>query len=880
MVQLRAHRAVLPVLLIFGLSVEAAEAPRFRLGDSVRPEHYQVVLTLSPAEETFSGTVDIQVNIRQAQPVIWLNATNLIVQRATVNSTAARPVKEGDDFLGLTMEQPVGPGPARIHIEYQGRISQKSSDGLFLNKQGSDRYIFSQFEPTSARLAFPCFDEPGFKTPWQLTLRVPNDDRAFSNTPILSETSGADGTKTIEFKETKPLPSYLVALAVGPLETVDAGTAGRKHVPVRIITPRGHAGDARYAAQVSAEILTRLEDYFGIPYPYEKLDNVALPMIYGFGAMENAGLITYAETLVLAKPGDDSAQFRHRYASVAAHEMAHQWFGDLVTLAWWNDVWLNEAFATWMEQKLVAEWKPEWQTRVADVFDTEGAMQEDALISAREIRQPVLSPNDIGNGFDTITYEKGAAVIRMFESWITPPKFRKGVQLYLIRHAYGTTTSADFLRDLSEGSGENIAPAFDTFLDQPGVPLVSVALKCGAGPPVLEVTQKRYLPLGSSGNPNELWQIPVCVNYGKGSKHGHTCALVKQAVQEISLSGHTCPSWVAANPEDVGYYRLLYEGELLDRLLSDGSQHLDLPERVSLLGDVAALMDGGELPGAAALKTAQEFGKDTEHYVVDGTIDIVDAVSDHLVPADLRGSFERFVRNAYGARARELGWIPKPDEDENTRLLRPRVVQVDARKGGDEPLVRDARLLAERWLQDRHSIPAEMIEPVLETAAQYGDRALFDRYHEAARKTTDARDRRRLLSAMGAFRDPAIAQAALSVILSGEFDARESIALLRGPLQYPQTRDLPFEFVKEHIDQLITILPRGVGSDAAADLPAVADEFCSPEKRAEVESFFQPRIAQYTGGPRILAKTLESITVCSAVRKVQEPSVAEFLRGY
>jgi cytosol alanyl aminopeptidase len=876
--------ALFPAVLVCGLCLQASEAPRFRLGDSAAPERYQVELTLSPAEETFSGTVDIQVNLRQPQSTIWLNATNITVEQATVNAVAAQPVTEGTDFLGLKMDQPAGPGAARIHIAYTGHISHKSSDGLFLNKAGQDRYIFSQFEPTSARLAFPCFDEPGFKTPWQLTLHVPQNDQAFSNTPVLSETPGPAGIKTVVFRETRPLPSYLVALAVGPLEIVEAGKAGRNHIPVRIIAPRGRAEGARYAAQVSAEILTRLEDYFGIPYPYEKLDNVAMPLIYGFGAMENAGLITYAQTLILAKPGEESADFRRRYASVAAHEMAHQWFGDLVTLSWWNDVWLNEAFATWMEQKLVAEWKPEWQTRVSDVFATERAMRDDALVSARKIRQPVLSPDDIGNAFDSITYEKGAAVIRMFETWVRSENFRKGVQLYLKKHAFGNATSAEFLADVSQGAGQDIAPAFDTFLDQAGVPLLSVTLKCGAAP-ALAVTQKRYLPLGSPGNSEVLWQIPVCVSYGEGTHRGRACALVKQASQEVplrslqSLQTGACPSWVAANPEQ-GYYRVVYPTVLLDRLLAGQGEHLDLAERVGLLSDVSALVGGGELPGGAALKLVPEFSKDASRYVVEGTIDIVDNIGEHLAPDDLRPNFERFVRQAYGAWARELGWVPKPDEDDNTRLLRPRLLQVDARKGADKPLVEEARRLAERWLEDPRSLVPEMIAPVLNTAAQYGDRTLFDRFYAAAKKETEPRGRRRLLTAMGQFRDPAIAQAALNVLLSGEFDARESMELLLGPRRYPETRDLAFEFVKRHIDELEKILPRGVGADAAARLPMVAQSFCSAEKRAEVEQFFGPRIAQYTGGPRNLAQTLESIAVCSAEKKAQEPSVAEFLRAY
>ncbi|MCL5746412.1 MAG: ERAP1-like C-terminal domain-containing protein, partial [Acidobacteria bacterium] len=726
----------------------------------------------------------------------------------------------------------------------------------------------------------PCFDQPQFKTPWQVTLRIPGGDSAFSNTPVLSESAAAGGLKTVKFEETKPLPSYLVALAVGPLEAVNAGTAGSQHTPVRIITPKGYSSEAAYAAEVTPKILTMLEQYFGLPYPYQKLDNVAMPMVFGFGAMENAGLVTYAQTIILARPADDTIEFRRRYAVVCAHELAHQWFGDLVTPEWWNDIWLNESFATWMEQKIVNGWKPEWGVLDSDIIASQAAMVTDSLTSAREIRQPVVSENDIANAFDTITYEKGGAVIRMFEDWIGPEKFRNGVHLYLSQHAYGNATATDFLSAISRAAGRDVAPAFSTFLDQTGVPLVMISLKCDAKGPRLELSQQRYLPLGSKGSPARTWDIPVCVAYSAGGARGRDCTLLTQQSQEMALSAKSCPDWVLGNAGAAGYYRVLYVDGLGKKLYQRAAGGLSTAERIDVLGDARALMRGGEIPAGRELALVPEFSSEPGRYVVESTIDIADGIKAHLVPQKLEDNYERFVRRNYAARAEQVGWTPKPGEDDSVRLLRPRLVPFVARAGRDKKLVANADSLARGWLKDRSAVASEMVIPVLTTAAEFGGRDLFERYLAAARSETNLRDRERLVTALGSFRDPAIAKSAMDLILTGQFDPRMSFELLFGPLEYPETRALPFEFVKQNFDTLLSKLPRGATADSGAMLPMVAGSFCSLERRNEVEDFFKGRIADFPGGPRNLDQVLESITICTAVRKAQEASAAEFLARY
>ncbi|HYT31437.1 MAG TPA: M1 family metallopeptidase, partial [Thermoanaerobaculia bacterium] len=342
--------------------------PKLRLPATVRPLHYEVDLTIAPEKDTFSGTIDIDLDLTEPTRLLWLNATELTVSDASLTEgkrrQTAQIVPGGEDFVGFGFRRAAARGRARLHAAFSGKVSNTNTTGIFHQKVGEDWYAFTQFESIDARRAFPCFDEPSFKVPWELTLRVPRQDVAVSNTPIASEEPLPGDRKAVHFTETSPLPSYLIAFGAGPFDVVDAGKAGRNATPIRMIVPRGRGSEARYAAQTVGPLLEALEGYFGIPYPYAKLDNLVIPQTVRFGAMENAGLVTYNETIELARPDQETPYFRLRWSSICAHETAHQWFGDLVTLAWWNDTWLNESFATWMAGKTLEKWKPEWDIPV------------------------------------------------------------------------------------------------------------------------------------------------------------------------------------------------------------------------------------------------------------------------------------------------------------------------------------------------------------------------------------------------------------------------------------------------------------------------------------------------------------------------------------
>ncbi len=866
-------RSLRLALALCALSAFAAEAPKLLLPDDIRPIKYAADLTLIPGDKTFSGAIDIDIELAKPASLIWLNATDITIRQATIASLPAAIEPGNSDFVGLRSAKILSPGPARIHVVYQGKISEKSSAGIFQGLDGKQPYLFTQFETTDARRAFPCFDQPGFKTPWQITVHVPKDHTAVSNTSPVSETDESNGMKKVVFAPSRPLPSYLVAIAVGPFEFVDAGKAGTHRIPVRIVTPKGKANQAKYAAEVTATLIDRLESYFGIPFPFEKCDNVAIPLTFGFGAMENAGLVTYAQNLILADPAIDTEQRQRTYASVAAHELAHQWFGDLVTLAWWDDTWLNEAFATWTSAKIIAEWKPEWHSRLSDLNGKFGAMGKDSLVAARKIRQPIKSKDDISNAFDGITYQKGASVIRMFESWVGEKKFQAGVTAYLKRYSYKNARVGDFLDAIAATGQPQLTRAFATYLEQPGFPLISVNLNCSAAPE-LSLSQKRYLPTGSTGNAKQVWQTPVCVRYQTARGDQKECFLLDKPAARFRLAHATsCPANLSANADAAGNYITRYDSALLAKLLS--SDYLNAAERMTLLDDLTSLLNTGEIPQSDVLTAAATFAKAPERQIVGLAQSAVSATS-RFLPANLLPNYARFVQKTFGARAQQLGWSSKPGEDSDIELQRAGIVPFVAAQGDGTALREQARRLTAEWLKTRKGIDAIMVNPVLTTAAQFGDRALFDTMTAELKKTTDRQQRSRILGAMASFRDPAIARAAMDMVIHSEIDIRESLYLLLGPPSARETEKLPFEFVKANYDELLKHLPTGGGFDAGAMLPRVASNACDQASRQEFVGFFAERSKKFTGGAHSYDQVLETIRLCEAQKSARAADIAAF----
>ena len=870
------------LLLAFaGTLLAAPQPPALRLPSDVVPLRYKLDLTLDPSKTDFSGAVSIELKVRKATGIIWLNQNGLTVSSAFAEQVGAKPVVKvvpgGEDFVGFEFARPLSSGEARLRVEFTGSVNEKAGAGIFLSKRNDDRYLFTQFEPVDARSAFPCFDEPGYKVPWQVTLHVPAGQTAVSNTPVQSEqVEGA--IKHVVFRPTPPLPSYLVAFGVGPFEFVDAGKAGRNKVPVRIVVPRGDGPRAKYAAKVTAEIITKLEEYFDIPYPFEKADQLAIPISFG-GAMENPGLVTYDAGIVLAPPqGEDTPQRQREYAIVAAHELAHQWFGDLVTMAWWNDTWLNESFATFMEQRLVASWKPEWQTKVDDQGSRNYAMWLDRLATARRIDQPIEAKSDIASAFDGITYQKGGAVLNMFEQSMGAEKFRQAVRFYLNKHAHSNGTAQDFLDALGEMGGPKVPASFRTFLQQPGSPEIHMTLKCDGSAPRIEMEQERFLPLGSVNAAGaQSWQVPVCVAYDNGGKRATECMTLEKKTGTLPLKAKSCPAWFLGNADEAGYYYTRYEGPVLMKLVENRT-NLTLAEQAGLFGELDNVMRAGRLPVSDGLKLAVQLKDEPKRQIAESAFQFA-GVRVAFLPENLRPKYAQYVRDTFGSRARRLGWLHKDGESEDDRLLRPALVGFVARDGEDPELIASARQLANQWLDTRKTLPSDTFSSILNIAARNGDVALYEKILKSARGEKDEFFLRALISALGSFRDKGLVERNLKLFVGGEFDIRLAFSLLFAPQSSPELASLPLEFVKANYDTVVAKLPSSAGSDYAAFLPQVASFSCSASEARELQDFFGPKLAKVNGGPRNLAQLLESIRLCEARKKTQQPDLIQYFES-
>jgi len=841
--------------------------PALRLSDAARPVRQSLELRIDPAQETFTGAAEIEIEARRPLPVLWLHGDGLDLSKAAAGDRAARIVPSAPKgYLGLVFEPPLPAGAATLRIEYSGPIASHESRGIY-RQRAADRWaVFTQFEPVDARRAFPCFDEPSFKVPWQVTLVVPEALSAYGNTPVEAGERRPGGMRAVRFARTRPLPSYLVAFAVGEFERADAGNVG--HTPIGVIAGKGQLDRAAWAVEHTPRILAALEEYFGSPHPYEKLDLIARPI--GGGAMENVGLVTYGAGSLLARPGMLSASFRSSFLSTTAHELAHMWFGNLVTTAWWDDIWLNEAFASWVASKTMEKLYPQWGEVEERVTARSFALKADSLGSARRIRQPIETEHDIHNAFDTVTYSKGESVIAMFERWVGPEAFRTGVRRYMREHAHGNATAADFLGAVAaEGGKPELAGAFSSFLEQSGAPLLTVALRCQGGKARLELEQERYLPLGSEGKAGQSWRLPVCVRAGRGGVESRSCALLGEAKGALDL-GDGCPDWVLPNDGMAGYYRADPGAEMLTRLMAVPS--LSAAERLGLALETAALASAGRLPLGRALELMPTLARDASWHVVSSAISILDSINGaRLVGEERRPKYAALLRAWFGPRLAELGWDPKPGEPEPAALLRPRLLALLGDRGEDPALRAEGRKRAQAWLADPRSVPADVAGVSLMLAAVGGDRALFDSFRAAALGAKEREDRRRLLLALGRFRDPLLAGEALALALHAGLDARDSIAVVWAASVEPHNRELAYQFVRANFDALTGRLP----PDWTAGFTRYGAALCDESRVSEVEAFFKPRTTRARGGPREHAQKLEEMRLCVAFRKAHAAGLAQ-----
>jgi alanyl aminopeptidase len=648
------------------LAVDSSEAPAGRLGNSVVPNRYDIELKIDPSQESFSGEVTIDISFNEPSDTIWLHGKNLDISEVYLTDSHSNRVEASyEEHLEsgvslLSLERMVGTGPATLHFTYSAPFNT-SVNALFKVVRGEDSYAATQLEAIAARQVFPGFDDPGFKVPFDLTVVTRADDVVVTNTPEASAETLADGFVRHVFETTRPLPTYLLAFAVGPYDLVDYGmipanSIRDREVALRGITARGLGSRMEYALRNTDGLLSLLEEYFGTPYPYKKLDLIA-------------GAITYDEYLILMDEESPLSQ-RRSYTSVHAHEMAHMWFGDLVTPVWWNDIWLNEAFASWMQAKVAHAYWPEGEFDRSTLSRALGTMANDSLVSAREIREPIDNNNKIDGAFDGITYRKGASVLAMLERYVGEDRFQAGVRLHMDRHSDSTATAEDFMASLAEGTERvEIEAAFKSFIEQPGVPLLSVALDCeDEQNPRLNVRQARYAPLGSAIDPGASeWQIPVCVSFVTDGAEQSTCTLLSEKEQSINLDTDSCPTQVHPNADGTGYYRFSLDEAGWENLIADALS-LAPAEALVLADSLDAGFRAGVVPAETYVAGMSTLVRHETWDVADAATEHFESIADIIEDSQLK-SVEQAFRDIVRPRFAKLG----DASDSGSKLLRQRM---------------------------------------------------------------------------------------------------------------------------------------------------------------------------------------------------------------
>jgi aminopeptidase N len=857
--------------------------PGLRLPAGVRPTREALDLSIDATADRFAGTATIGLEIDAPTDTVWLHAGGLTVKEASVEGASGAQIAtwsqgEASDKLALKVPAPLGRGAATVRLRFEGPLDAEKSRGIYRVREPDGKwYAYTFFEPVDARRAFPCFDEPGFKIPWTLTLRVPTGDMAVANTRLASETAEG-GRRVFTFEPSKPLPSYLVAFVTGPFEVVDAGTAGRHGTPLRFVLPPGRSAELGYAKGATSKFVGLLEDYFDLPYPFGKLDVAVVPRFWG--TMEHPGIVALGQPLTLIKPGEETPQRRRRYANIAIHELGHYWFGDVVTAAWWDDIWLNEGLTTWLDQKITDRFEPAWRYAIEKAAALNLSLESDGLSSSKALRQAVTTPQAIEASFDAEnTYFKGASVIGMVERWAGEEAFRRGIQRYFREKAWGSATSEDFLRAVGAEAGAQAAEALRTFVDQPGAPEIAADLRCSGGAARLHLAQRRYRPAGAeaqAGRGEGRWKVPVCYRYPAGKESKSSCHLLEGEEADVPLEAPGCPDWVLINDGAAGYYRSAYPAKLRDRLRALAPKGLSAPERVLLVGDVRAQVAAGGAELNAALELAASLAGEADYRVLGASTEALRDVKAELLPKAQQDAYARALRRLYGARARALGWLPKPGEGDDDALTRPWLVSWVAQSGQDPALRAEARKLADAWLKGQRQAPTDVIAPALSVAARAGDAAFFDALSAAAEKATDRDRRAAILGALGAFSDPALLERAFEIALGKRFDPRESRTIWYGALYRSWTRDAAWAYLRPRLDAFFAPMR----DDEASQILRVFGAFCDRDRRAELAAALGPRAERINGGPLALAKTLERVELCADANARHQKAVAAFLSRY
>ena len=828
-----------------------------RLPGGVTPQHYTLTITPDLADATFTGTERIDVVLDRPTRVITLNAAEIEFGLVHAQSTAfkaeslpaAVSLDEKNQQATLTFERELPAGAAALEISYSGRLNDKLR-GFYLSKTKARSYGVTQFESTDARRAFPCFDEPALKATFELTLILDSADTAISNTVIRSDVAGpAVGKHTIAFAPTPKMSTYLLAWLVGDFACSQGKSDG---VPIRVCATPDKVRLTKFALESSKWDLHFFNRYFGFRYPLPKLDLVAVPD-FDSGAMENFGCITFREAELLVDERDGTLPSRKDVTTTVAHEIAHQWFGDLVTPAWWDNLWLNEGFATWMEKKAAAKQHPKWRFEEDAALDLDHAMQDDASAGTRAIRSRADTPAQIDAMFDEIAYDKAGAVIGMVEHWLGEETFRRGVQQYLRAHLYSNATAEDFWNTQSRVSGLPVDKVMRSFVEQPGVPLVQIS-GVGVAAPVRQV---RFVNGEHAVRP-EAWTIPVCFKAGG-------CRILAPGASTMEVPAADA----FANAGQTGYYRTDYAGNLLPGLIANAETMLTPSERIGLLGDRWALMLAGRAPVGQVLDVALAMKRDPSPPVMEDALLRIATVVSTIATDDERERLRTIIRRELSPVYAAMGGQSKHEPFDHAEIREALFEALG--KAGDPAVLAEANSISGQLFLGQKPSDPNLGDAAVALSAPRGDEAMYDKVRRVIERSSEPDLRDTAQRVLTRFQNPSLVTRTLEYALSNQVRSQDSPTLLALMLEHPEMQDQAWDFIQEHWDQILRKAP----PESGGRIIAATGTFCSVRQRQAVASFFAAHPVE--GAERTLRRSLEQIDDCVRLREAEQPLLREWL---
>ncbi len=856
---------------VLGLLLLATPVAAQRLSGAVVPSHYTLWFAPDLTKNSFRGRETIQVQVKTASPSITLHAAEIEFGQVTIaaagkTQTARVALDAKSETATFTTPAAIPAGAATIQIEYTGLLNDKLR-GFYLSQANGRKYAVTQMEATDARRAFPSFDEPVYKAVFDISLMIDNGDTAISNGAQLSDTPGPDaGKHTITFAPSPKMSTYLVAMMVGDFVCREGAA---DDIPVRICSTPDKRALTGFALEAAEQQLKFYNSYTGIKYPFKKLDIIAVPD-FAAGAMENIAAIAFRERLLLADPERASIGVRKNVAGVISHEIAHMWFGDLVTMKWWDDIWLNEGFATWMANKPLAAWHREWQVEIDDAADTQGALGTDALRTTRAIRTKVETPEEINEVFDSIAYQKTAAVLRMLEAYTGPDAFRKAIGSYLTKYSYGNAAGEDFWTEVTRVTGKPVDRIMRSFVEQQGAPALSVRTSCSGDATSVSLNQSRFMGSpGATAPAAQTWTFPACLKPLPGSPA--QCQVVERAQQTVSLKG--CSANVFANPDARGYYFSEYTPEGVRALARTARTALTPVERVSLLGDEWWMVRSGRHDIGVYLDLGGALATDDTPTVIDALVGRLTTTGEYIVPDADRPRYQAWIRERFGPPLASLGLPGDVKDSDDRQSRRGTLLGLVAITGNDPDYQKRARELAEKYIADHMSLPGTLAPTVLRVAAAGGDARLYDQYlAEMEKQAADPEEYYRFFNALSAFRDPALVKRTLDFAISSKVRTQDTGTLIGGLLGRPSARDAAWEFVKTNWQTLTQKLGTFQG------IPGIVGSlgsFCSTDKANEVRQFFMKN--PVPAAERSLRQSIERIENCAALVQRQSPAATAWL---